>query len=276
MRAIASIALLGGSLAAAPLVADLPAWASAPASIAAGVLVAATACEGFGALTVATGALGALSYHLLAGESAALGGMAFVALALSSRSLRARSPRMRVAHGAVSALGGALAAYVALRYGGDGSLAVRAAAVMVAGILAAASLALPADDAVTYALASLAKDLPGATGDRLLRAAMLRRRVADSPAVESLADATAARVEQAWRALAEIATQRAVIGAAVGAPVLEQRITQHVEGLERIHAAAEERFARAAGMSDQRLEAARMDGETLETEVKALVEVMPG
>jgi len=94
--------------------------------------------------------------------------------------------------------------------------------------------------------------------------------------VESLADATAARVEQAWRALAEIATQRAGIGAAVGAPVLEQRITQHVEGLERIHAAAEERFARAAGMSDQRLEAARMDGETLETEVKALVEVMPG
>jgi hypothetical protein len=276
MRAIATIALLGGSLTAAPLVAQLPAWAAAPASIAAGVLVAAVACEAAGALTLATGALGALSYHLLIGGSPSLAGAAFVALALSSRSLRARSPQLRVAHGVVSALGGGVAAYVALRYGGDGSGAVRAAAMMVAGLVAAASLALPADDGVTYALEALARDLPGATGDRLVRAAALRRRVVDSAAVESLADATAARVEQAWRALAEIATQRAVIGATVGAPVLDQRIAQHVEGLERIHAAAEERFARAAGLSDQRLEAARMDGETLETEVKALVEVMPG
>lgn len=275
MRGIASIALLGGSLVAAPLTAGLPPWAAAPLSIGAGVAAASVACEGLGALTVASGALGALAYHLLAGASPALGGAAFVALALSSRALRATTPRTRAAHGAVSLVGGALAALVAARYGGDGAPAVRAAAVLVAGLLAASALALPADDAVTHALAALAKELPGATGDRLLRAALLRRRVAESAAVEALAEATGARVEQAWRALAEIAAQRAAVAGAAVAPVLDARIEQHVEGLERIHAAAEERFARAAGLGDGRLAAAKVEAETIETEVKALVEVMP-
>jgi hypothetical protein len=58
-------------------------------------------------------------------------------------------------------------------------------------------------------------------------------------------------------------------------PVLDGRIEQHVEALERIHGAVDERFARAAGLTDSRLAAARIDGETLETEVRALVEVMP-
>lgn len=274
MRGIASITLLGGSLVAAPLAGSLPAWASALASIAAGVGLSAVACGGPGALTLAAGALGALAHHLLVDASPTLAGAAFVTLVLAPRALRAPSARMRAAHVTTSALGGALASLVALRYGGDATTAVRVAAVVVAGLLAAASLALPADDVVAYGLAALAKELPGATGDHLLRASLLRRRVAESPAVEALAEATAARVEQAWRALAEVAAQRVAAGA-LAAPVLDRRIEQHVEGLERIHAAAEERFARAAGMTDGRLAAAKVEAETIESEVKALVEVMP-
>ncbi len=274
MRGIASIGLLGGSLVAAPLAASAPAWAAAPASIAAGAAVAAVAGGAPGALALTAGALGALAHHLLAGASPALAGAAFVSFALAPRALRARSPSMRAAHVAAAALGGAAAALVALRYGGDASSAVRAAAVVVAGMLAAASLALPADDVVAHALAAAARELPGATGDRLLRAALLRRRAAESPAVESLAEATAGRVEQAWRALAEAAAQRAAAGGAV-ADVLDRRIEQHVEGLERIHAAADERFARAAGLSDGRLAAAAVEAEAIETEVRAIVEVAP-
>lgn len=275
-RGIATIALMGGALVGAPVLLGLPSAASAAVSIAAGVGVSTLACEGIGALTVAAGALAALSMNLLADDGAAAGA-AFVALAFAPRSLRGRTARWRVAHGALSVAAGACAAWIASRYGGEGSAAVRAAAVMVAGLVASVTLLLPADDSVAWALASMARATPGSAGEHLLRAVALRRRVEGSPSIEALAEATAARLELAWRALTDIAAQRVSMANLQGAsvPVLDRRIEQHVEALERIHAAADERFARATGITDQRLADARVDGETLEIEVRALVEVMP-
>ncbi len=277
MRGVATVALMGGALVAAPMMFQMPVGAAAAASIAAGVTVAGVASEGFGALTVAAGALAALTFHGLAGDGATAAGAAFVALALAPRSMRGRTARWRVAHGAVSALAGACAAHVAFTYGGEGSVAVRAAALVVAGLVASVTLLLPADDGIAYALSSQARATPGAAGEHLLRAVSLRRRIEGSPSLEALDEPTAARLEQAWKALADIAAQRVAMASLNGAsvPVLDGRIEQHVEALERIHGAVDERFARAAGLTDSRLAAARIDGETLETEVRALVEVMP-
>ncbi|MFO0645997.1 MAG: hypothetical protein U0326_07145 [Polyangiales bacterium] len=276
MRGVATIAVMGGALVAAPVVLNLPVAASAAVSIAVGVGVSTLACEGLGALTIAAGALGALSMNLLS-DDGVMAGAAFVALALAPRSMRGRTARWRVAHGAVSAIAGGLAAWVAWRYGGEGSAAVRAAALVVAGLIASVTLLMPADDTVAWTLSAMARATPGSTGEHLLRAVSLRRRVEGSPSVEALAEATASRLELAWRALTDIASQRVSMASLQGASVgvLDRRIEQHVEALERIHAAADERFARAAGLTDQRLAEARIDGETLETEVRALVEVMP-
>jgi hypothetical protein len=199
---------MGGALVAAPMMFQMPVGAAAAASIAAGVTVAGVASEGFGALTVAAGALAALTFHGLAGDGATAAGAAFVALALAPRSMRGRTARWRVAHGAVSALAGACAAHVAFTYGGEGSVAVRAAALVVAGLVASVTLLLPADDGIAYALSSQARATPGAAGEHLLRAVSLRRRIEGSPSLEALDEPTAARLEQAWKALADIAAQR--------------------------------------------------------------------
>lgn len=276
MRGIATVSLLGLALVAAPLTLRLPTAVAALACIALCVLVAVVACEARDALTTAAGALAALAWNLLATDAPVLAGAALVALVLAPRSMRARSSRARALHGVATLGVGLAAAWVAVRYGGADSVAVRAAAVLVAGLAASVTLLAPVDDPVTWSLASLSRELTGATSDRLLRAASLRRGAYDSPAMEALGDATASRIELAWRALAEIAAQRVTAASARGTPVLDQRIEQHVEALERIHAAVEERYARAAGLVDPRLAAARVDGETLETEVRALIEVNPG
>ena len=275
MRGMISIALFGVALGLWPLLDRFDAGLVALASIGVSVALAGVACEGFTALSIATGALAALAWNALVKTSPELAGGVFVALTLSARALRARTTATRGAHVGVSVVLGAVAAWVASRYGGDGSSAVRAAAVLVSGVLAAGVLLIPVDDRVAHELASLARAVTGATGDVLLRATMLRRRVYGSEALEALADPTVARVETAWRALVDIATQRATLASVSGATagLLDRRIEQHVEGLERIHAAADERLARAAGLQDQRLTAARLDGEKLEAEVNALIEV---
>jgi hypothetical protein len=275
MRELATIVLMGGAMIAAPLAMQLPVGAQAPVSIAAGCLLAGVACESFTALTIASGAAAALAWHLCVSGDVLLAGAMFVGLVWSTRSQRGSSKSWRFAHLAASVLGGASAAWVAQTYGGSEVLSVRLAALLVAGLLASVSLVFPADDVVTYGLAGRAKELPSDLGDLVIRAAMLRRRVRDSAATESLNEATSVRLEQAWNALLEIVSQRVAMtniqGAAIA--VLDGRIKQHTESLERIHAAADERYARNAGLTDQRLAAATLDGETLETEVRALVEI---
>jgi hypothetical protein len=146
------------------------------------------------------------------------------------------------------------------------------AAVGVAGMLASVPLALPVDDLVAHELAVYARALPGATGDRVLRAVSLRRRVEGSRAVEALADLTRRRVERAWQALVEVAAQR--VGA-VGSvlPRLDRCIEQHVEGLERVHAAVDERFAQLIGLGDGHFVVASVEAEAIESEVRALAEL---
>ena len=55
--------------------------------------------------------------------------------------------------------------------------------------------------------------------------------------------------------------------------MIDERIARHVEALERIYNAADERVARAAGLEDNALAAAKLEGERLEAEVSALSEL---
>jgi hypothetical protein len=82
----------------------------------------------------------------------------------------------------------------------------------------------------------------------------------------------AEQLESAWSALVDTARARATARSAASS-LLDKRIARFVEVLERIYAAAEERAARAAGLDDKALLAAKMEGDRLEAEVSALVEV---
>jgi hypothetical protein len=275
MRELATVAVMGGLMTAGPLALRLSAGASAAVSIAACAAATAVACEGLSALTVAAGALGALAFHALAPHDVVVAGAALTACVFGPRSLRARTTRWSALHLAASLAGGAAAAWVAWRHGGASGAAVRVAAVGVAGLLASVSLLAPADDAIAYALARAQHDVTGAVAEHVTRALELRRRIEGSATVETLAEDTARRIEMAWRALVEIVAQRATLAGLGGSSVsvIERRIEQHVEALERIHASVDERFARAAGITDPRLAAVRLDSETIETEVRALTEV---
>jgi hypothetical protein len=99
---------------------------------------------------------------------------------------------------------------------------------------------------------------------------MLRRRLAGGP--EGLSFRALRRLERAWAALVGAAAARATARGA-GAEVLDKRIRAHVETLERLYAAADERLARVAGLDDGALAAAKLEGEALEAEASALAEV---
>ena len=277
MRPLITVLLLGGALVGAPALLQLSPASAALVSIAAGVLVSAAACALLDARAVAAGSLAALSLHAVGESAPVMAGALFVALALAPRGLRARSRRDLGAHLALSLVGGAMASAVALHHGGAATAAVRMAALAVAGLLASLPLFVAVDDAVAAALARAAMETPGDAGDALSRAVALRRRIEHSPAVEALADSTARHLERAWDALVAIVGQRAAMDSlgTTAVSVLDRRIAQHVEALERIHTSADERFARSAGLTDASLAAARIEAETLETEVRALVEVAP-
>ncbi|MFO0557435.1 MAG: hypothetical protein U0269_05400 [Polyangiales bacterium] len=272
MRPIASVIALGLALAALPHTASLDALSGAALTLAVGILAAVLA-SGRSALSIAFGALGALAYTYLAPKAPELAAAVFVAGAHGARSLRGRTLALRGAHTLASLVAGLLAGLVLARYQGADA-GVLAAAALVAGLLSAASLAIPADDPTTFALAGLASESDEPARSLLFRAVAVRRRV-DAATMEVLPPKVAEQLETSWSALLDTARARATARSAA-ASLLDKRIARFVEVLERIYTAAEERAARAAGLDDKALLQAKMEGDRLEAEVSALIEVSAG
>jgi hypothetical protein len=269
MRPVATVLVLGLALAALPSIATLDALSGGASTLALGI-VAALVTAGRGSLSIALGAICALAYTYLSRSAPELAAAAFVASAHGARAIRGRNAPLRGAYTLASLLAGLGAGLVLGRYT-DAELGVLAAAALVAGLLAAAPLAIPADDPVTFALAGLAAESDEPTRTLLLRGAAIRRRV-DGATMDVLPPRVAEQLESAWSALLDTARARATARSAASA-LLDKRIARFVEVLERIYAAAEERAARAAGLDDKALLAAKMEGDRLEAEVSALVEV---
>lgn len=278
MKAMIRVLVLGAALAAWPLLLSRPAPVVALGAIGAGVL-AAWSLEGrLHALVVAAGAAAALALVTLAPWSVPLGGAAFALLASAPRALRVEGRPALGAHAALAAIGGAVGAHVALRYGADASAAVRAASLVTAGIVASVATLVPAQDPVARALADLAAELTGDVSAALSRAAALRRRTAGGEVLRQLPEDTATRIDAGWSALVRTATRRAELGAelAAGAAVIDRRIAAHVDVLERIHAAATERLAHTMGLEDPGIAAATLERDGIEAEVRALAEITSG
>lgn len=275
MRNVLSVLSLGTSLVAAPYLLDLPPALAAAATLAVSVPLTGVCSDGFTPLAIAVGALGALVFQGAAPHSLPVAAALMVTLASMPRAMRARTPAQRGAHVLSSLFCSAIAAGIAAHsaWGGSVDLAVRCAAVLVAGLVASAPRLLPADEPLAYALLGAASDAPESVRTVLLRAVFLRRRVQETPP-EGLSTRAFGRLERAWTVLLDAAESRVSnTSRPQTAALVDARITAHVDALERIYAAADERLARTAGLDDGALREASMAAESLEAEVAALAEL---
>lgn len=269
MRPIATLFVLALALVALPRTASLDALSGALVTLALGVL-SAVVIAGRSALSITLGSIGALAYTYLAPKAPELAAALFVAGAHGARSIRGRSLALRGAHTLTALLGGLLGGAILARYA-DAEPGVIAAASIVGALLAAMPLAIPADDAITFALQALASESDEPARALLMRAVAIRRRV-DAATIDVLPPSVSTQLEASWAALLETANARATSRASA-ALLLDKRIARFVDALDRIYTAAEERAARAAGLDDKALLAAKMEGDRLEAEVAALIEV---
>jgi len=176
--------------------------------------------------------------------------------------------------------GGALAGYVSTRYALAEPL-VRAVVVIIAAVLSAAPLMVPADDPVAFALDDLARDLDGPVQTALRQGASLRRSVD-----ESLLDEGSARDARfAWKNLLRLARARARLTRSADArPELAQlpagavqrrvdeRIRAHVDGLTRMYTAADAANAAALSLDDGALTNVDAAGSSMDEVSKAIME----
>lgn len=269
MRFIGIVVALGLVLAGGAFLAPLPAVAAAVAAIVACVLASTLVAGRASALAIACGALAAVALHAVMPYSAGVSGSIVVALLFAARTVRGRSDTIRGIGLLTSLVSGAVAAAVVSHYA-DAAIGIRAAAVLVAGVLAALPLIVPTDDAVAWSLVNYAREVGDAPKATLLRAAALRRRVDGE--IEGLSGLAQRRLEKAWAALESTARAR-VLARGASADVLDQRIASHVDALERAYAAADERLARSAGLDDKALHNVRLEADALAAEASALAEV---
>ncbi|MFO0629036.1 MAG: hypothetical protein U0325_25905 [Polyangiales bacterium] len=275
MNTLLRTLVLGAALLLAPALLGFSAPVLAVASITAGVVAAWTLHGRLDALTVSAGAFAALALVGLSGASLSLAGAAFVALAAAPRAMRVRGRPALLAHSVLALVGGGLGAPRASQHGADASTAVRAASLVVAGLLASMPTLVSAEEHTAHALQAIAEALTGDVSATLSRAADLRRRVTAGDVLAQLPSETWARIEAGWASLLHTATRRASLGPelAAGVGVVDERIAHHVDVLERVHAAAAERVARTLGLDDRGINGAKLEREGLEAEVRALTEI---
>jgi len=278
MNATIRVLVLGAALSAWPALLAVPAPLVALVAIGGGVLAAWSFEQRLHSAVIACGAAGALSLVAVGPTSPLLGGGLFALAASLPRALRVDGRRASSAHAALAFCGGALASLVGARFGADPSVAVRAASLVVAGLVASLPVTVHADDAVAHSLAALAASLQGDVSAALSRAAALRRRTVDSEVLRQLPEDTVTRINAGWISLRRTALRRAELGPelAAGAGLIDRRIAAHVDVLERIHAAATERLARTLGLDDPGMAAAKLEREGIEAEVRALAEITDG
>ncbi|MDP3275121.1 MAG: hypothetical protein Q8Q09_08005 [Deltaproteobacteria bacterium] len=271
MQSLLAMILLGASLLALPSLSSSDSLFAVPAILGLGITTAVL-CSGRGMLALALGALGSLAYVTLASRSPELGGALFVLGAHGARVIRGRTAALRGALALASLTGGAVAAILVARYAAH-DLAVMTAATVIASLFAGASFVLPSDDALSFGLRGLAQESDEPGRSLLLRAVQLRRKIGDSDS-DLLPAHSTRQLEGAWTVLLTAARARATAQRST-AIALDRRIARHVDALERIYSAAEERSAHVAGMDNAALDAARLEHERLASEISALQELAP-
>ena len=217
---------------------------------------------------VLAGAGAAVAYALLRPMVPWGAGAAYVALVLGPRTLRS-----------VTRVGGVAAAILGLVMGGLGASTIAASAhagperlvgaLLLVTFFVALPLAVPADDARTSALRSVAARSKGVARGILLRAIAVRRRLATALHRPTREEHRA--LESAFSRLVELGEARA--SAIAGGPTIENAMRGRLETIVGCVRALDHRAAAHENLdahADQRLDARRVD---VETEVRALNEL---
>jgi MFS family permease len=266
-----------------PLAARLGAIPGAIVSVALAVLFAVAASGGISALAMAQGALAAFVAGTVSPGASILGGAVLVAGAYAERTTRVRGRSTKLVHVGLAALGGGIAGALIASFAGA-TLAVRAVAVVVAAVLASVPRLVEADDLLSSALESVARELEPPAQGALAAGAELRRGADDA----LLDRPTARTVRQTWRALLRLAearlrVQRSRTARAAGKSgatdavltLLDARITEHVAALARAYSAVDTARAAELGLDDAALRTAESAGEALDHVSRAIVDVEP-
>lgn len=264
---------LGATLVYAPQLAALPAVAAALVSVLVGIALASLLARRPSPEAVGLGAVGALAHSWLIGSgfSPALAFGVFAAFVFGARARRSPTAARHLAQLALAAACGAGAAAVVLGYAGAVA-GIQAAAIVLGTLVAAAPLVMGVDDAVTYELLGLARGAHGTLRFRLLKAAVVRRRMRQDV---RLGRRAAKHVEQAFDALLRTARARASARAA-SAELLDRRLAEYVRRLGRTYIAASTAHDLEDGVDDRALAALRLHGDDIEVETRAMVEAERG
>jgi hypothetical protein len=247
--------------------------------VALAVMLALAASFTPSALAVGSGAIGAFGGGVVADAAPALAGALLIALCFGERSLRVREPKARIVHLALAAGAGALAGWLSARYVGA-DLPLRAVVVVVAAVLTALPLLVPAEDPLAHALDDIAASVSEPAKATLVAGAELRRSVD-----ESLLDKESARdARKAWQNLLRLAQARArlerpntVLGDGSNRSDavlkrLDQRLFDHVSSLTTMYTAADAASAASLSLDDSALQKVGAAGTTLDAVSKAIVE----
>ena len=271
MRFALIVSALGLVIGGAGYLASLPLALAAAVAIAACIAASSLVSGRASSLSIAAGALAAVALSALSPSNASAAAALAMATIFLPRTIRARTDTMRGLAFIGSLVAGASAGAIAAHYA-HAPDAVLAAAALVAALIAALPLLVPADDAVAWSLAMAAPNMRRICSSKasLLKAVALRRRVDGD--IEGLGATAHGRLKRAWSAL-EAAARARVLARGASADVLDQRITSHVDALERAYAAADERFARTAGLDDKALRNVNLEADSLAAEASALAEL---
>ncbi len=193
--------------------------------------------------------IGTLLAELLGASILPFGlGLGFVTAGVFfERTLRVRSRRAKIAHAALSAIAGTIAAGVATSYSGA-AWPLNAAAFVFAVVILASPFLINADDAIAATLAWSAREIGGDTGARLEHAAQLRKHAAHA----SLDASTRRTVEAAWLSLLRAADERVRLGATQSSPFAARKIARIDSDLERYIVSIERLFCAAEGLHTTR------------------------
>jgi hypothetical protein len=281
MKKLSILASFGVALALGPALTHAPTSTGAPGLVASlailtvGIFSASAASSSISAIPAALGALAALSTAMLAPMHAAIAGAAFFTLAYGERASRVAALRSRIAHVALSSIGGAIAATIATSFA-SADVATRFVAVVVGIAIVSLPTLIDAVDPLAHALEDVAKDVPDPSRTHLIRAASLL----STPNQADLEPRIARDVAQTFRSLLRLAEARARLtrispkapSALAVATKLDARIVEHTEILERAYSAVSAMTAAELSLDDPSLRKIDDTSDALEAISKAIAD----
>jgi len=275
MRKISLLVAAAFAFGAAPFAGRLGLVGGSVVLVVLGVLLALAASQAADALSIGSGALGALASGILITVSPAAAGAALAGLAFAERSTRVRGKVSRAVHVGMSLVAGALAGVLSNAFVAA-SPAVRGVAIVMSAVLVGLPFLIDAEDPLAHALDSAAELVTGPAQASLKEGAELRRTSHEVP----LDGATAKRVHSTWRALLRLSDVRVRLerskAAATATPVVDmvdQKIRDHVIALNRAYTGVETVKAAAIGLDDAALKSVESVGADLEEVSRAMAEM---